>query len=268
MVKNTRHILLIVILFWISGIVLSSHPDKPLYQNPTYQYLERLVYVFSDLTEKPLHDDHRGHLINILITAFLEEHPKEIDNIIAKFNSYPKNIKVIFATALVATKGPKILEDLKYALPSKKQRVSIQDVKESDLVRIRQSKHPELLPDATDFLWAAFEGTGKEEHLLKILKYLVSENKRNKEFALEFLHRSRLAKILEDSGIDSSPVGVKELKEKMDELHKTDPECSFALAVFYSATFWSMEAQRNQNADVETKVARLIKKDPKLDYRE
>jgi hypothetical protein len=67
--------------------------------------------------------------------------------------------------------------------------------------------------------------------------------------------------------INSPPFGLKGLKEEIEKLSKDNPNYSWERALFYSPVLWSMESQRKNHPDIESKIEQILKKNPKLDYR-
>jgi hypothetical protein len=273
---SLNFLLKMIILFSMSFNIPASVADvvdKPLYQTPYFSKLEEFVFKISKHDSRI--NEHLNNITNIAVTAFLREHPKHIPLILNKFNNYPEEVKLIFANALIAVEGINVLDRLQYCLPTQNKPLSIIEVDKINLINLQKKEFSMEMRGSTDYLWAAFEGTGDKKYLINILAFLSSEPLAIKDYASELLNRDALFKALQgvvpDSDIvkdrQSSLLGYKDLQQGIKKLSEKDPKYSWEKVIYYSAALWSMEAQRKQNPDIEAKVVQILKKNPELDYR-
>ncbi|RZI46440.1 hypothetical protein [Candidatus Finniella inopinata] len=245
--------------------------ELSLYLKPSFIEFEKLVLEIAQTKNNKIRDqngkDHIDNITNILLTAFLQRNPTHIEKIIIQFNRYSQDVKLILANALVTIRGKDVLKELNYNFSSPKKALSIIDIDKISLVDFAKKGDFKPIPDNTDYLWAAFEGTGDDKYLINILTYLASEPLEIRTLAFEMINRDTIADILGKlTDEKDSPPDYKDIVECSNQLSKKDRSISLERLISCKVVLWSAMSQRNGNKDINTRILSIIKTNPKLDY--
>lgn len=273
-IKTLKFSLSALIVLSISCVTYAASPTKELlYKKVSFNHLEEFTSQYEKRDMNSAANQHGNNIINIFLTAQLQEHPEYVQEIIKKFDRFSPSMKVMYANALIAIEGNEVLKKLHYTLPKQEKLLSIKDVDQISLSTLKKQKGPESLPQNTDYLWAAFEATGKDKYLINILSYLASEPLIVRALAFEMINRDMLSKVMQslaekgDSKVTAHHLDYSDIKEGIEDLAKKDPSYSFEGLLSYRTVLWSMQSQRNQHPEIEAKLQHILKQNPKLDYR-
>jgi hypothetical protein len=256
MLKRLNQLLLTVMLVTMACVGFASENTmkdpqaiiETFYRQPNY---DDFIYATSKMADKTT----RFTLYDFA-TMVLHNHPDYVKKIVESFGKYSTNEKKVLYLALLASDNASAVNAIKQTYQYKKPRIKYHTAKDIDSVKIT----------ALDSLWAAYSATGDKQYMMKILKFINSDDTLL-IIGYELLNRQQMCQSLQGISVDLSQCSnTDDLKESLRKAYKNDYKKMLFKAVVIAAAIWSFDSHVKTDDVFAKKYNAVIKAESKLDY--
>ncbi len=264
---------------WPASIDYSLHPDHSAHFVRLARPLDR-YHAFSEVigqfNRAADQDRNKRNAVAIFVMLTIKEHPNYIEELAKVYPNYYDRTKKTLLYALHEVQGnvafAKLNSNREEIAATKKESaeksgVSLAYLSNIDLKSITTSAS-DVAKNIADvsYLWSAFFAAGDEQYLIKILRFLSSEDPVIKKAAFEMLNRHLISKAMPANAHEQKEPDYKDITDDLLAQDSTREKHLNDRLMFYYSVLWSLESYKIQSDDIEQKVTKIIKNHPELDY--
>ena len=221
------------------------------YQQPTFL---KFIQLTSDM-------NNQGRSNNLLLTfsaMVIDKHPDYAKKIAENFPNYSSNEKALLFKALTASDSKNTINFINNSYHYKTDIEPQFTVKTTNTLKINDN------PDNLDRLWAAYFATGDDIYLLKMIRYINTDN-----FMLivayEMVNRKYLCEFVKHLNNSACQPNT-DLIKAIEKQYPNNSKQMLQKTAVVASTLWSLESNRHQDKFMDKKIKQIFDKNTELDY--